>query len=438
MDTWVKSAARGFAAGSALMILFATQAAAQTAVPIAQTAASPCQPGQSVLKDVYRRSLPESPEMRCSDGATPSSVVVQGKNLRLYAYGTAPYPVTHFGGILRECDKLLPGYTACFTTHLYETLLTESAICGYPATPTYILACDKQICSSEIYSQACGTSSPDLSPDQKYSAPAVSLSIAGMINDGSDFGNQNFASGLDITANLNMAERIVRQGRIPILNLGALLMGYDGGLRASAAQDLSAAMARYPSVFSAPGLAIEVYDEPFFNTDPAALPARISGIKKSISLLRSAIPAAALGVVVAPVWSSDPLMVASFESILPGLDWVATDPYAQSLDAAAFARSLTLAKNFANFMKIAHPSKGRWLVVQGFSPVFSPLPSQWTPQQMSSFKQFLLDMAQMANKDYDGAAIWGWSNAYELPDRYTGKFFPAELKQLYLSKSLGQ
>ena len=438
MDTLIKSGARSSALGCVLMTLFALQAAAQTAVPIGKVAASPCQLGESVLKDVYRRPLPESPEMRCADGATPSSVVAQGKNLRLYAYGTAPYPITNFGGILRECDKLLPGHTACFTTDLFETPLTETAICGYPAVPTYILACDKQICSSEIYSQACGTSSPDLSPNQKYSAPAVSLSIAGMINDGSDFGNQNFASRMDITANLNMAERIVSQGRTPILNLGALLMGHDGGLRPSAAQDLSAAMARYPSVFSAPGLAIEVYDEPFFNADSATLPARINGIKKSISLLRSLIPAAALGVVVAPVWSSDPLMVASFETIMSGLDWVATDPYAQWLDAAAFERSLTLAKNFANFMKVAHPSKGRWLVIQGFSPVFSPLPSQWTQQQMSSFKQFLLDMAQIANKDYGGVAIWGWSNAYELPDRYTGKFFPAELKQLYLSKSLGQ
>ncbi len=422
---------------SGILVACALQAQARAAT-LAENPATVCAGNGAVLKDLFNRPLPGNPAMSCAGGATPSEVRAEGRALPLYAYGTGPYPITNFGGIKRECDKLMPAGTSCFTTNPSDTPLSESATCGYPAVPAYVLACDASHCTAEIYSQACGSAYPDLAPNQAYSAPATPLNVVGFINDGADFGNQNFASRLDYTANLNAAERIVRQGRTPVLGLGALLMDKDGALRPTAAQDLSAAISKYPSVFNAPGLAIAVYDEPFAGTEPVLLPVRINGIKRSISLLHDMVPAAVLGVVVAPVWSSDPLMVVALETILSDLQWVATDTYAQSLDAPTIARTLSLAKHFATYMKITHPSMSRWLVVQGFAPVFSPLPAQWTQEQNDMFRQFLRDLVQVAATEYDGAVVWGWSNAYELPDAYTGKFFPPALKQLYLDKSLGQ
>ena len=418
---------------------FVLQAGVQAATLTEETAtAAVCTENASVLKDFFNHPLPGRPALSCADGLTPSAVVAGGTTLRLYAYGTAPYPVRNFGGIKRECSKLMPAGTSCFTTDPYDTPLSESAICGYPAVPTYLVACDASHCTAEIYSQACGSTYPDLSPDQVYSAPASSLNIAGVINEGADFGTQGFASRQDLTGNLNTAERIVRQGRTPILGLGQLLMDNDGALRPAAAQDLSTAIANHPLVFNAPGLAIEVYDEPFAGTDPATLPVRINGLRQSIALLHNLLPAATLGVAVAPVWSIDPLMVAALEAIMPGLQWVATDTYAQSLDAPTIAHTLSLARHFATYMKITHPSVARWLVIQGFAPVFSSLPTEWRPEQFDLFQQFLLDLVQVASSGYEGVVVWGWSNAYELPDAYTGKFFPPALKQLYLSKSLGQ
>ena len=419
-----------------LLVACALQAEAQAVAPAVSSAAV-CA-GNSVLKDFFGRPLPGSPAMSCAGGATPQAVLAEGRALPLYAFGTGPYPITNFGGIPRECSKLMPAGTSCFTTNPADTPLSESATCGYPAVPSYILACDASRCTAEIYSQACGSAYPDLSPDQVYSATTTPLNVAGAINGGADFASQSFASRLDFTANLDVAERIVRQGRTPVLGLGGLLMGSDGALRSTAAQDLGSAIAKYPSVFSAPGLAVVVYDEPFAGTEPLTLPRRVNGIKKSIALLNSRLPAATLGVVVAPVWSTDPLMVAAFEAILPGLQFVATDTYAQTLDAPTVDRTVSRARHFAAYMKIAHPSLDRWLVIQGFAPVFSALPNQWTPEQHALFAQLLNNLVDVASSDYAGVVVWGWSNAYELSDAYTGKFFPPALKQLYLSKSLGQ
>ncbi len=403
-----------------------------------QAAAVVCAGNALLLKDVFSHPLPGNPALSCADGSTPSAVVTEGKNLPLYAYGTGPYPITNFDSIARECGKLMPAGTSCFSTNPHETTLLESAICGYPAVPAYILACDASKCTAEIYSQACASTYPDLSPNQAYSAVATPLNVAGVVNESADFGNQSFATQLDTTSNLNTAERIVRQGRTPIVNLGMLLMSNDGALRPTAAQDLSAAIAKYPLVFNAPGLAIEVYDEPFAGIDLTTLSTRVVGVQKSILLLRQLLPAAVLGVVVAPVWSTDPVMVVALEAILPGLHWVATDTYAQTLDTASTERAVSLAQKFAIYMKTFHPSLMRWLVIQGFAPINSALPINWTPAQLDMFKKFLLNMVTVANTDYAGVVVWGWSSVYELPDAYSGKLFPRGLKQFYLSGSLGQ
>ena len=404
----------------------------------APTPAPLCAENTAALQDFFGQSLPGSPAMSCGGGAVPASVLMQGQSLPLYAFGSGPAPITTFGGIERECNKLLPGHVSCFSTNPFATPLTESATCGYPAVPAYVLACKASGCVAEIYSQACGASAPDLAPAALYAAPGTPFNVGGALYDGVNFRQQDFSSRLDFTPNLNIAERIVRQGRAPVLGLGALLMDDAGALRPSAEQDLRDAMARYPSVFGMAGLNIVVYDEPFVGTPLLSLPRRVNGIRQSIDLLNRLLPGASLGVVVAPVWGSDPLMVASLEAILQGLQFVATDPYAFTLDAPTVEQAVARARHFASYMKLLHPGMTRWLVIQGFAPVNSALPNQWTPGQQALYVRLINGLADVAQSDYAGAVVWGWSNGYELPDAYTGKFFPPALKQLYRDRTLGQ
>ena len=426
-------------------VLFAWALLANSGAAIAAPAPAPvsvsaplCAENPVVLRDFFGQPLPNSPAMSCGGGTAPATVLTQGQSLPLYAYGSGPAPITTFGGIERECNKLLPGHASCFSTNPFTTPLIESATCGYAATPAYVLACKASGCVAEIYSQACGASSPDLAPEALYSAPGTSLNVGGALNDGVDFKQQDFSSRLDFTPNLHIAERIVRQGHTPVLGLGTLLMDADGVLRPTAEQDLRDAMARFPSVFGLAGLSIVVYDEPFVGTPLLSLPRRVNGIRKSIDLLNRLLPGATLGVVVAPVWSSDPLMVASLEAVLQGLQFVATDTYAFTLDAPTVEQAVTRARHFANYMKLLHPGMTRWLVIQGFAPANSALPSQWTPEQYALYAGLINDLAEVAQSDYAGALVWGWSNGYELPDAYTGKFFPPALKQLYRDGTQGR
>ena len=391
----------------------------------------------SLLRDIVGVALPGAPVVRCADGQRPSAVVVQGVAVTLFADGAGPSPITKYGGIRRECGKLLPNATSCFSTNPFEAPLLQTDICGYASTAAYILACDSANCAAETFAPACAGSSPDLPGQHAYTAPASPLNVAGHITSNSDFESQSFASRFDFTENFNIAARIVAQGRTPILGLGSILIGADGAMLPTAARDLAQARGNYPSVFNAAGLAIVVYDEPFLRVDPATLPVWIEGLRQAIALVHALVPAAALGVTVAPVWNSDPRMIGAIEAILPGLHWLATDVYAFSLDAESLSDTLGLARQFADYMKSNHPNLGRWLIIQGFAPVSSPLPSQWSAQQSGAFKTFLLDMIHLAATQYDGAMVWGWSNAAELDDAYSGKFFPLEVKQLYLSKSLG-
>ena len=43
------------------------------------------------------------------------------------------------------------------------------------------------------------------------------------------------------------------------------------------------------------------------------------------------------------------------------------------------------------------------------------------------FTQLLNNLVEVANADYGGVVVWGWSNVYELSDAYSGKFFPPAL-----------
>jgi len=386
----------------------------------------------SVLKDFAKRPLPGTPVLRCANGLTPSTVEVEGKVLDLYAYGTGPQPITDYGGSMRECNKLMPTGTACFTTNPFAAPQIERNICGYPSPAAYILSCNSFGCTAETFNHACASSSPDMPGEYLYTVPITSFKVAGHITDQTDFGNQSFATRWDFTENLNTAASIVRQGRIPILGLGSLLLDANGVLRPTATQDLYRAIEQYPTVFNASGLSIEVVDEPFLRVDPVSLPVRIAELKKAIALLKQLLPLADLGVTVAPVWNSDSHMVPSIKAILPGLHWLATDTYAYSLDGPVIENTLQLAREFSTYLKANYPSVERWLIIQGFAPTKSPLPTTWTPDQLYVFQQFMLRLIEISSTQYDGTLVWGWSNASELPDEYTGKKFPPALKEFYL------
>lgn len=392
-----------------------------------------------VLKDFYKQALPGNPVLKCTNGYTPSNVEIEGNLLEIYAFGTGPYPITYYGGSLRECNRLMPSGKACFTSNPFVPPQVERSICGFPAPVAYVLACDAYGCTSEAFSQACASRAPDLPGNTFYTTAASAFNVAGHLTNATDLGHQGFSSRFDLTENLNTAASIVSQGRVPILGLGGLLFEpSNGALQAQAAQDLDRAIAQYPTVFSAPGLSIEVMDEPFLNADPASLAFRIDQLNKGIALLRKALPAASLGVAVAPVWQVDPNMIPSVEAIAPGLDWMATDPYAFSLDAAALDGALQRAHEFAAYLDTRHPGLKRWLILQGFAPPAAPLPGAWTSAQLAIFQQFIAEMVEISKSRYHGTLVWGWSNGAELPDGYTGKNFPPALKAFYSSVLAGQ
>ena len=385
----------------------------------------------TALKDFSGRPLTGNPQLRCSNAMVPETVDIDGKSLALYAYGTGPQPITFYGGSLRVCNRVRFNGTACFTSNPFAGPQVTQSICGYPAPVAIAVSCEFSGCNAEYFSPACASSSPGVQGEQAYGAPASTGNVGGHITDASDFPNQTFATRFDFTGNLNTAASIVRQGRIPILGLGALLFDDLGALRPAAAQDLKLAVQAFPTVFAISPLIIEVADEPFLRADPASLPGRIDAFKKGVALLKQQLPSASLGVVVAPVWSSDPQMIPSIEAILPGLSWLATDPYAFSLDTASMDSALQQAREFAGYLQARHPQLARWMVLQGFAPRASLPPPSWTTAQLLEFQQFIGRLIAIANNQYQGKLVWGWSNGAELTDAYTGKNFAPNLRAFY-------
>jgi hypothetical protein len=380
--------------------------------------------------DYFGKALPGSPAILTENG-TPKRLSVGDAVLNLYDFAhpeNNPPLLRNFGAVKRECSKINPQHTACFSTFPYETTLQEETICGYPTAPAAIVSCQAGRCVSEVYNAACGTAFPSLSGSTVYNTRPANFNIAGAIDGSDEFSNQGFNSKFDFTSNLNTAAAIMRQGRIPIISVGGMLFDNVGLMRPNADQILNTAIAKFPQLFAS-NTVIEVIDEPFLNAQANTLPARIAAIQSVTRMLRAKIPTAQLGVVVAPTWDRDNNIIPSTEAILGGMQWAATDLYASTLEDTV--RPVSMANDFSKYMKDNHPTMGRWLILQGFAPQNSKRPQLWGSVEKAQFRDFITRMAN-TSVNYTGVLAWGWNSVVEIDDAYAGKNFPDDIKKLYV------
>lgn len=386
----------------------------------------------TALVDYRGYTLPATPVVAFGETGLPQEVRVLGTTARLYAYGTGPAPVTNFGGIKRECGKLDPGHTECYTTSPFETSLVEDSICGYPAAPAVILACRRDSCVSEVFVAECTTAFPERANNRTYSAGMSSRNFAGSLSESEDFAVQSFSSRFDFTTNLNTAMRIVEQGRTPIVGMGLMLFDFEGNLLPDARAILVKAIARFPQVLRKAELPIELFDEPFMNARPQDLPKLIADINAASALVRELLPNARIGITVAPTWEGNANILPSVEAVIHNFGWIATDTYLMNFGEVS--QTLRRAKEFNEYVKSRHPNVATWLIVQGFAPVFEAAPQQWGPAEINSYTSFFFQMQEQAAR-YDGVMVWGWNAVNELQDQYAGKNFPDSIKNLYIAAS---
>lgn len=368
--------------------------------------------------------LPGNPQINMSSEPT---VTVGSFSTRLYKFGSGPAPITTFGGIKRECSRILPSHSDCYSTNPVEVNFEESSICGFPAIPSLVVACKGSSCVSEIFMYACNAAYPDYQ-ESTYSKPLSAGNVIGEINSGADFTNQVFSSRMDYVSNLNLAVKVKKQGRVPVIATGGMLFDYDGRVKLNAAQILDDAIAKYPSVFTS-DVTIELFDEPFYGHPNVSVFEKINSINLVKNLLLQRLPRASLGVAIAPTWSIAGEVVPAFESIVDGLSWVAVDPYLQS--PGDEENVLTQAKQFISYMRQNHSNLQTLLIVQGFAPVFGKTPATWNAYDVSVFSDFLGRMSDVS-RQYDGVMVWGWNYVNELDDAFAGKNFPSAIKDLYV------
>jgi hypothetical protein len=294
-------------------------------------------------------------------------------------------------------------------------------------------------CQGEKFYYQCGGVFPE-DPPGPFSAGPTANPVFGYTATNQDISAQTFPTLGDVTSNLNTAQSIVSQGRVPVLLLGSMLLDSSGNLLPNAPRLLQNAINAYPAVFSQKQLLVEAVDEPFWNQallqNSTALSQAVSQISSEIQLIRSLLPSAKVGFVAAPVWRSYPQIVQPMAQIAALSDWVGVDIYSQTLDQTGFQAAISLAQEFASYMKQNFPpSLSTYLIIQGFAPTQAPAPSSWTAAQTSSFEQYIASMFQIAKTQFNGVAIWGWGGVNELPDWASGRNFPASIKAFYASQA---
>jgi hypothetical protein len=339
---------------------------------------------------------------------------------------------------------MLADATSCYSSNPANQPLSESLTCGAPSTQSgYIVACDTKRCAAQIYAPGCGSSTPDLYANVDYPQTGLPLNRFVMGSDYQsierslqDFGTTQY----DYTVSLETARTIVAHGHTPLLDVQLLLFNLDGTLRSDAEQTLSDAIQQYPDVFHAPGLMIEVFDEPFWNngnpSSGAQLSAQVSAIRQAVGILRRLLPNATLGVTQAGIWPTTPALQQGFAQIAPDMDALVTDVYAGSFDPGEWNYDFQSAMQFALQQRKAYPNKPLILVIQGFTPngsATNPLPTsaQMTPDQLRAWELYMTEMFGIAKSLYQSVMVWGWGYAMELSDAYVGHRFVPALKTFY-------
>ena len=367
----------------------------------------------TVLTDYQGNALPTNPSLVLDASGNPSAVIMLGETSTLYAFGTAPYPVNEFSTIKAACKVLDSGATSCYSTNPFETTITESNNCDFPAVPAVIMACRGNNCTSVVYTNACGAFYPKL-PNQP-TTEAITLKPLPITN------IRNWLSDMDEAAD------VVSKGYVPTLSLSTMLMD-SNGLKSNAQQLLQAAIAKYPTVFNLPYLPVELADEPFLNQSQSQVVASSNNLVAEAKLLEQFLPNAKLGVTIAATWNTDSLIQSAVETVMPYMSWVATDPYIASFSGSA--QSLLMASQFNTYIRTLHPEVATYLIVQGFAPVNEIPPAQWGTKEIAAYTSYLAAYEIVASQ-YDGVTIWGWNSVAELDDSYAGKNFPPAVKDLY-------
>ena len=422
---------------------------------------------EAVATDYFRRPLPGPPILTMINNM-PTSVLVSGVKADMYrvvrpftdpANADTPDPVRRYGGVTRECLKINPNNLApdwtCYSTFPEEyknskdTLASPqmNAICGLPVNPALVTSCSSGQCVSEIFMLDCQTGYPSLTANRNFNKAKADLNYGGYIDDPDDLSQQGYGGKYYLSGNYNTALEILKQGRVPIVGISIFNRPLTGGtytLKADAEKIINDTVAQYPQLFTA-GAMISVVDEPFWtNTDlpdAAALEAEISALRKGIFLMQRKLPGAKFGLNLAGVLRVQPQMIDAVKKLLTpadgmsvSLQWLATDVYVNTFDLTDRAVALNTANSFGNYMKTApFNTMESWLVVQGFAPydyAGAVPPSSWPAGLTSDFKSVMRSMGVIGTK-YTGVLVWGWNKASEIDDRFTGKYFPTELQNLY-------
>lgn len=163
---------------------------------------------------------------------------------------------------------------------------------------------------------------------------------------------------------------------------------------------------------------------------------QFSETMKAISLVRSALPKAKIGINFTPasifsLQANTTLYnkeLAYIKKTLAVLDWMGFDPYTfdmSSSGASTLDNLISITGNAADFARQANPGIERWLVLQGFA---NP---NW---DRIEFSKFILKQMAIANEKYEGTVIFGWQlQGIDLPDSWAGMKFPSWLKTIYFN-----
>lgn len=428
-------------------------APASSPTPAPTPANTLCQaaPNQSVpLLDLNGNPLPIGNTLNCNSAGQPASVTAASTTFALTPFGGSGGPA--YGGIGPLCQLMLPDATSCYSSNPANQPLDETYACGSGVESTnsgYIVACNSKRCTAEIFAPGCAAAYPDPTPNATYSNTGLPLTtlVSGSSYLSAEMSYQDFANAqYDYTVSLNTARNIVKNGHTPLLDIQMVMFDQNGYLLPNAADNLANAIRQYPDVFNAPGLMIEVYDEPFWNTgnpsSGAQLDQQVSSIKQAIQILRSQLPRAILGLTQAGVWPSTPALQQGFAQVAPLVDVLITDVYAFSFDPSEWQYDFQSAMQFAIQQHQSNPGKPLMLVVQGFSPSGSPqspLPtaSEMSSDQLRAFELYMTEMFGISKSLYNSVMVWGWGFSNELSAAYNGQFFPPSLKSFYQSQTSG-
>ncbi|MES2039385.1 MAG: discoidin domain-containing protein, partial [Pseudomonadota bacterium] len=432
-----------------------------------------------VATDYFRNPLPGSPILSMA-GDVPTSVLVSGVLAPMHRVkhptnvganpGTPsdplaanpgiPKDLATYGGVTRECLKLNPNATApdwaCYSTfpgdYLNSIPVLESpqmnAVCGTPArVPAIITSCSSGQCTSEIFMKDCQTGYPSLVSSRFFNSEKTELNYGNTIDDPDFLSKQSFSGQYYVTGNYNTALQVLQQGRIPVVSIPIFNRPLTGGsysLRPDAEQILNNAVAQYPQLFAS-GARISIVDEPFWNgkdmVQGQALEDEITALRLGIAMMQRKLPWAKFGLNLVGLESKQPQMMDAMKKLLTptggvsiSLQWLSSDIYVSSFDIAERNSAFNAANWFANYMKTTAPfnTMERWLVVQGFGPFAHNVapPPGWSVGMENDFKSIMSTMG-IAGLNYTGLVVWGWDEASELDDRFTGKYFSTNVRRVY-------